>query len=60
MLKILKLKPSSFFLNHSFFLLINNVQKENSKIKQKNTNLVLHLVKPKINKTFLTENQKHI
>ena len=27
---------------------------------QKNTNFVLHLVKPKINKTLFTENQKHI
>ena len=49
-----------FFKSFFFFLLISNVRKENSKIKQKNTNLVVHLVKPKINKTFLTENQKHI
>ena len=33
----------------------------NKKVKEnKNKNLVLHLVKQKINKTVLTVNQKHI
>ena len=48
-----------FSLNH-FFLLVNNKNEYKSRIKQKNANLVSNLVKHKINKTVLTENQKHI